>query len=126
MKNWTSESWRSVVESAPEGIVICDATAPDCPVVFVNAAFSQMCGYPSAALMGSNLRMLQGTDSEQEGRTRLHEAIDGEADPNMGFGSLVTLQRYARIDFSLRIDLPWATLRDVSREASPTSVRSGS
>ena len=75
MNNWTAEAWRTVVESAPEGIVICDATAPDCPVVFVNAAFAQLCGYPAAALLGSNLRMLQGTDREQEGRNRLHEAI---------------------------------------------------
>ena len=60
MNDWTLEAWRGVVEAAPEGIVICDATAADHPVVFVNAAFSRMCGYPAAALLGNNLRMLQG------------------------------------------------------------------
>ena len=71
MNNWSAEAWQNLVESSPEGIVICDATVPDCPVVFANAAFAQMCGYPAAALIGNNLRMLQGTDRDQEGRVRL-------------------------------------------------------
>ncbi len=80
MNNWSAEAWRDVVENAPEGIVICDATAPDCPVIYVNAAFAQLCGYPVSALLGSNLRMLQGTDREQEGRQRLRDAVaKGEA-----------------------------------------------
>ena len=44
-------------------------------MVYVNAAFAQMCGYPAAALLGTNLRMLQGTDRDQEARTRLAEAV---------------------------------------------------
>jgi diguanylate cyclase (GGDEF)-like protein/PAS domain S-box-containing protein len=75
MNNWSAEAWRRVVEHAPEGIVICDALAADCPVVYVNAAFAQMCGYPAAALLGTNLRMLQGTDRDQDARTRLAEAV---------------------------------------------------
>src|ERR1700683_2951744 len=36
--NVTSEGgWRDVVDQSPEGIVVCDATAPDCPVVYANA-----------------------------------------------------------------------------------------
>jgi diguanylate cyclase (GGDEF)-like protein/PAS domain S-box-containing protein len=34
-----------------------------------------MCGYPVAALLGTNLRILQGTDRDQDGRVRLAEAI---------------------------------------------------
>ena len=75
MNNWALEDWRSVAESAPEGIVICDATSADCPVVFVNTAFVQMCGYPAAALLGTNLRILQATDRDQEARVRLAEAV---------------------------------------------------
>jgi diguanylate cyclase (GGDEF)-like protein/PAS domain S-box-containing protein len=75
MNNWSAEAWRRLVENSPEGIVICDASVPDHPVVFANAAFSQMCGYPVAALMGTNLRILQGTDRDQEGRVRLAEAL---------------------------------------------------
>src|SRR5918994_6743231 len=75
MNNWSAQAWRAVVESAPEGIVVCDATAPDRPVVYANAAFAQLCGYPAAALLGSNLRMLQGTDRDQETRQRLRDAV---------------------------------------------------
>jgi diguanylate cyclase (GGDEF)-like protein/PAS domain S-box-containing protein len=75
MNNWSAEAWRRVVEGSPEGIVICDATTKDCPVIFVNGAFSSMCGYPVAALLGTNLRILQGTDRDQDGRVRLAEAI---------------------------------------------------
>ena len=80
MNNWSADAWRRLVENAPEGIVVCDATAGDCPVVFVNAAFSQMCGYPAAALLGNNLRILQGTDRDQEARVRLAEAV-GKGEP---------------------------------------------
>jgi diguanylate cyclase (GGDEF)-like protein/PAS domain S-box-containing protein len=76
MNNWSAEAWRSLVEGAPEGIVICDATAPDCPVIYANAAFSQMCGYPIPALLGNNLRVLQGNDRDQETRQRMHEAVE--------------------------------------------------
>jgi Patatin-like phospholipase len=58
-------------------------------------------------------------------RCKLIIAIDGEADPDMAFGSLVKLERYARIDFGLRVDLPWATLRDVARDASAEILKSG-
>jgi diguanylate cyclase (GGDEF)-like protein/PAS domain S-box-containing protein len=75
MNNWRAEAWRAVVEDAPEGVVICDATSADCPTVYVNASFVQMCGYPAAALLGTNLRILQGTDREQEARLRLAEAV---------------------------------------------------
>src|SRR5438876_402222 len=76
MNNWSAEAWRRVVESSPEGIVICDAQARDCPVLFVNGAFAEMCGYPVSALLGTNLRILQGTDRDQEARARLREALE--------------------------------------------------
>ncbi|HVO49156.1 MAG TPA: diguanylate cyclase [Steroidobacteraceae bacterium] len=76
MNNWSAEAWRAVMDSAPEGIVICDAGAPDHPVIYVNQAFSQMCGYPAATLLGSNLRILQSHDREQEARQRIREATE--------------------------------------------------
>ena len=75
MNNWSAQAWQDVVENSPEGIVICDASASDHPVVYANAAFAQLCGYPAAALLGSNLRMLQGTDRDQETRQRLRDAV---------------------------------------------------
>jgi hypothetical protein len=58
-------------------------------------------------------------------RCKLIIAIDGEADPEMSFGALVTLERYARIDFGLRIGLPWAAVRDATRRASKQVLETG-
>jgi len=58
-------------------------------------------------------------------RCKLIIAIDAEADPDMSFGSLIKLERYARIDFGTRIDLPWAALRNISRDASAEVLKSG-
>jgi len=55
---------------------VCDATVPDYPVLYANGAFAQMCGYPVAALLGTNLRMLQGADREQEARQRMRDALE--------------------------------------------------
>jgi len=39
-------------------------------------------------------------------------AIDAECDPDLAFGSLVKMERYARIDLGIRIDLPWEQITD--------------
>ena len=49
-------------------------------------------------------------------RCQLIIAVDAEADPQMSFRSFVALQRYARIDLGVLIDLPWPNSRwDASR-----------
>lgn len=75
MNNWSAEAWRTLVESAPEGVVVCDATTADHPVIYANAAFIAMSGYAIDALLGKNLRILQGRDREQEGRQRMRVAL---------------------------------------------------
>ena len=45
-------------------------------------------------------------------RCRVIIAVDAEADAPMNFSSLVTLQRYARIDLGILIDLPWSPIRN--------------
>jgi len=52
-------------------------------------------------------------------RCKLIIAVDAEADSAMNFDSLIRLQRYARIDFGIRIHLPWAAIRQVSLAVSP-------
>jgi diguanylate cyclase (GGDEF)-like protein/PAS domain S-box-containing protein len=75
MQQFDSAFVQRILDSAPEGIAICDARAADFPVVYVNAAFENLTGYAAADLMGSNLRLLQGTDRDQEGRRRISEAL---------------------------------------------------
>ncbi|HEX3675381.1 MAG TPA: hypothetical protein VHU87_14000 [Rhizomicrobium sp.] len=45
-------------------------------------------------------------------------AVDGEADPAMTFPALSTVQRYARIDLGIRIDVPWYDIAAVSLAAT--------
>lgn len=46
-------------------------------------------------------------------------AVDAEADPSMSFGSLIKLQRYARIDLGIRIDLPWQQIAAMTASGAP-------
>ncbi len=48
-------------------------------------------------------------------RCKVIITADAEADPPMNFESLVRLERCARIDLGIRIDLPWEDLRRWSR-----------
>jgi hypothetical protein len=40
---------------------------------------------------------------------------DAEADVGMNFPSFIALQRYARIDLGIRIDLPWQKIAETTR-----------
>jgi patatin-like phospholipase len=42
-------------------------------------------------------------------------AVDAECDPTLSFGSLIKMERFARIDLGIRIDLPWEEITDASR-----------
>jgi diguanylate cyclase (GGDEF)-like protein/PAS domain S-box-containing protein len=76
MNTWPVETWRGVIECSPDGVVVCDAAAADCPIVYVNPAYEQMTGYPASALIGANPRSLQGADRNQESRQRMKDAIE--------------------------------------------------
>jgi two-component system, cell cycle response regulator len=75
MEQWTTTVFRAVIDAAPEGIVVCSAAGADQPVVYANAAFERLTGYEARELIGTDLRLLQGSDREQEGRTRLRQAM---------------------------------------------------
>ncbi len=72
---WSADDWGKVLDAAPEGVVVCDAAAEHA-VVYANKAFAQLCGRPIEALLGVNLRVLQGGDRDQEGRQRIREALE--------------------------------------------------
>ncbi len=52
-------------------------------------------------------------------RRRCHViiAVDAEQDAQMAFSSFVNLQRHARIDLGIRIELPWQEIHDMTRQA---------
>ncbi len=60
----TNESLRifkHMVESASNGIILCDATKPHTPIVYVNQAFQNLTGYSLADVQGRDPRFLQST-----------------------------------------------------------------
>ena len=70
-----NETLATVVAAVSSGIVICDATKPDHPVTFVNAAFTRMTGYSAEEMIGRNCRVLQGRDTDPEALDRLRKAL---------------------------------------------------
>jgi hypothetical protein len=48
-------------------------------------------------------------------RCKLIVVADAEADVGMNFPSFIALQRYARIDLGIRIDLPWQKIAETTR-----------
>jgi len=58
-------------------------------------------------------------------RCKLIVAIDAEADAKMNFSSFVKLERYARIDLGIIIDLPWRRLQAVTLDTGKAIAENG-
>jgi len=56
-------------------VVITDAIAPDHPVVWVNPAFETTSGYRADQVLGRNLRLLQGPDTDPEATRTIRAAL---------------------------------------------------
>ena len=67
--------FEAAVEFSPAGVVITDNSLPDCPIVFVNAAFTEITGYPAAEAIGRNCRFLQGEGTSAESIAVLRHAL---------------------------------------------------
>jgi hypothetical protein len=50
-------------------------------------------------------------------RCRVIIAVDAGADAQMTFSSFVKLERFARIDLGIRIELPWHSIREITLKA---------
>ena len=58
---------------------------PDPPLVFVNAAFERLAGFPLDELLGRNCRFLQGPDTDPAAVARIRAALDrGRGVPGAG------------------------------------------
>lgn len=78
------------MDEAPVGITIADATAPDMPLVYANAAFERITGHPPEYAVGRNCRFLQGKKTRDAPVTRMREAIEN------GEATTVELRNYRR------------------------------
>ena len=63
------------IDSASNGIVLADATQPDCPIIYANEAFERMSGYRSDEIIGRNLFFPRGGEGGQPARAVLRAAI---------------------------------------------------
>ena len=78
-----SQLLERAVESSASAIVICDAQQPDCPIIFANAAFERITGYPPEEALGRNCRFLQGGDTRQDELDLVRHALAAGADCNV-------------------------------------------
>jgi PAS domain S-box-containing protein len=69
MTGFDASIYRRLVETSPDGVALVDALDPERPVVYVNPGFEALTGYSATELIGRNLRLLQGEDREQDGRS---------------------------------------------------------
>lgn len=96
---------KTLVEAAPEGVVVCEARSGDWPVTFVNPAMEQLTGYSADAMVGRNLRFLQADDKDQEGVAVIRAALRD------GVPCRTTLRNYRRDGTMFWNELSIAPLR---------------
>ncbi len=65
----------AILDAFDNTIVITDPNQPDNPIIYVNGGFEKLTGYGPDEVIGQNCRFLQGEDRDQEGVTRLREAV---------------------------------------------------
>jgi PAS domain S-box-containing protein len=94
------------MDEAPVGITIADATEPDLPLVYVNAAFERITGYPPEHAIGRNCRFMQGEKTRDEPVATMQRAIEN------GEATTVELRNYRRNGDLFWNEVTIAPLRD--------------
>lgn len=73
----TAEIIRAIDE-APVGMTLTDPSLPDNPVVYMNETWEDVTGYDSEEVLGRNLRMLQGPETDPQSIQALAAAVENE------------------------------------------------
>jgi len=94
------------MDEAPVGITVANATTADMPLVYANAAFERITGYPPEYAIGRNCRFLQGEGTRDEPVARMRDAIEAEA------ATTVELRNYRRDGDLFWNEVTIAPLRD--------------
>ena len=98
------------MDEAPVGITIADATEPDMPLIYVNAAFERMTGYSTSYAVGRNCRFLQGEATREKPVRQMRTAIEN------GEPTTVELRNYRRDGELFWNEVTLAPLRDEADE----------
>lgn len=72
----TLEHFSRAMDEATIGITITDPNEPEDPLVYVNDGFCRLTGYDRDAVLGRNLRFLQGPETERRAVRELRDALD--------------------------------------------------
>ncbi|MGH2916429.1 MAG: sensor domain-containing protein [Solirubrobacteraceae bacterium] len=88
------------------GVVVCDARAPDQPIVQVNRAFTDITGYDADDAIGRNCRFLQGPDTDPAAVAQLHSAV------RSGATLTATLLNYRRDRSTFHNEIRLSPVRD--------------
>lgn len=99
---------QAAVASSIDGIVICDATQADYPMVYVNPAFERITGYAAADVLGKSCKFLQGSDYDQSGVQQIRLALAEQRDID------VVLRNYRRDGSLFWNSLRIAPVRDTT------------
>ena len=94
------------MDEAPIGITVADATEPDMPLVYVNAAFERITGYPPEYAVGRNCRFMQGEATREEPVAEMRAAIEA------GEATSVEIRNYRRDGELFWNEVTIAPLRD--------------
>lgn len=70
-----SERVFEIIRSARLPLCITDPNQDDNPIVFANAAFSELTGYPGEEVLGKNCRFLQGPDTSEKSIARVRKIL---------------------------------------------------
>ncbi|MEZ5830818.1 MAG: ATP-binding protein [Dongiaceae bacterium] len=65
----------SALQSITIGVALCDATAPEATILYVNPAFGRITGYETQEVIGQPLRFLQGRGTPPDQVERLERAL---------------------------------------------------
>ncbi|MFD1685539.1 PAS domain-containing protein [Halobellus litoreus] len=96
------------MDEAPVGITIADATKPDMPLIYANAAFERITGYPAAYAVGRNCRFLQGEATREKPVRKMRTAIEE------GTATTVEVRNYRRSGEVFWNEVTLAPLQDES------------
>lgn len=79
-----------ILDASITGITLSDPDLPDNPIIYANAAFEQLTGYPREQIIGLNCRFLHGDDRDQPGLAEIRSALHDKRE------TTVMLRNYRR------------------------------
>lgn len=63
------------LQTWPTAVSVADTAKDDCPLIFVNDAFTDLTGYGATDCIDQNCRFLQGADTDPEAIAKLRDAV---------------------------------------------------